>query len=98
MFVFQLDPFLSSEIWLFDGIIAVGLAVFKAKNRFSVFIFLFLLLQEALKEERRLQTPNSAPRIENIKVNWIFEWFLPILLKFRSGSFWCFIYQSKYVN
>ncbi len=96
MFVFQLDPFLSSEIWLFDGIIAVGLAVFKAKNRFSV--FLFLLLQEALKEERRLQTPKSAPHIENIKVNWIFEWFLPILLKFKSGSFKCFIYQSKYVN
>lgn len=83
---------------MFDGIIAVGLAVFKAKNRFCVFIFLFLLLQEASKEERRLKTPKSAPHIENIKVNSIFEWFLPILLKLRSGTFWFFIYQSKYVE
>ncbi len=41
MFVFQLDPFLSSEIWVFDGIIAVGLAVFKAKKQILCLSFSF---------------------------------------------------------
>lgn len=83
MFIFQLDHFLSSEIWEFDGIIAVGLAVFKAKNRFCVFIFLFLLLREALKEERRLKILKPGPHIENIKVSCIFKGFLGL-----CGSSW----------